>query len=136
MSQYLIASIGHTTAMCEHITWWAPDSKGYRVCIDKAGLYSEDQAKRICYTGECIAVPKEVAQGLSRGTPYYRRQDGTLNKLYDGESHTVVPNSKDAWMHLMLARLPCAQHTTKATPISTAKARAIYLPASMQLTPV
>ena len=129
MSQYLIAHIGHSTKWCEHITWWAPDSKGYRFCIEKAGLYSEAEAKSICQYGSCIAVPKEAAQAIAKGTPYYRRQDGNLAKLYDGEGHVVVPNSRDAWTHLMGLRLNFGR-TEKPTPISPAKARAAYLPTS------
>lgn len=127
MSQYLIAHIGHTTKSCEHITWWAPNSRGYRFCIEKAGLYTEEEAKSICQYGSCIAVLKEAAEPLARTTPYYRRSDGSLYKLYDGEGHTVVPNSKDAWATLMRARLVCSETTEKPTPVSTAKARAIYL---------
>lgn len=127
MSQYLIAHIGHTTKWCEHITWWNPDSKGYTVCIDKAGIYSEDAARSICRVGLCIAMPKEVAEPLARPTPYYRRSDGTLNKLYDGGPHRVVANSRNEWKALLAARLANCAQPDKPTPISTAKARAIYL---------
>jgi hypothetical protein len=129
MSQYLIAHIGHSTKWCEHITWWAPDSKGYRVSIEKAGLYSEAEAKSICQWGSCIAVKKEDAQPLSMPTPYYRRQDGRLDRMYDGGEHVVVPNTGQAWAHLMRHRLDFGK-TEKPTPISPAKARAAYLPTS------
>lgn len=128
MIGYLIAHIGHTTKSHEHITWWNPDSKGYTVCIEKAGIYTEDEARSICRVGLCIAVPKEVAEPLSRSTPYYRRSDGTLNKLYDGGPHRVVPNGSWEWTALITGRLAnCARHD-KPTPITASKARAIYLP--------
>lgn len=128
MSSYLIAHVGHTQKHCEHITWWKPDSKGYTVCIDKAGLYTEDRARSICSDGTCIAVLKPVAEALAKSTPYYRRQDGRLNKLYDGGPHRVVPNSRDAWTALLAVRLGgCARLCGGPTPISAAKARAIYL---------
>lgn len=127
MSDYLIAHIGHTKRSDEHVTWWKPDSRGYTVCIDKAGVYSEDEARRICSVGICIAVPKEVAEPLARTTPYYRRSDGTLNKLYDGGPHHVVPNDLKDWKVLLSGRLANCAHPEKPTPISTSKARAIYL---------
>lgn len=127
MSLYLIAHIGHTTKSSEHICWWKPDSCGYTICIDKAGLYSQEEASSICVSGLCIAVTKQVAQDLSRGTPYFRRSNGELERLYDGGEHTVVPNTKEAWRTLLAWRLTTNQKTEKPTPIG-AKARAIYLP--------
>lgn len=128
MSQYLIAHIGHTNRHHEHITWWNPDSLGYTVCIDKAGLYSETEARSICRVGICIAVAKDVAEPLSRSTPYYRRSNGELAKLYDGGPHKVVANCLTDWKVLLAGRLANCAHPEKPTPISTTKARAIYLP--------
>lgn len=84
MSQYLIAHIGHTTKWQEHVCWWKPNSCGYTICIDKAGRYSEAEARSICQHGECIAVPVACAEGWALSTPYYRKPNGTLAKLYDG----------------------------------------------------
>lgn len=84
MTDYLIAHVGHTQKHDEHICWWKPDSCGYTVCVDKAGRYSEQEARSICASSDCMAVPFEPASALARSTPYYRRQDGTINKLYDG----------------------------------------------------
>lgn len=126
MSQYLIAHIGHTAKSSEHIIWWKPNSRGYTVCIDKAGLYDESEARSICQNGVCIAVPTDAARPLSRSTPYYRRSNGFLAKLYDGDDHTVVPNEFTAWKALLEARLMCCERPDKPTPIG-AKARSIYL---------
>lgn len=129
MSEYLIAHIGHTIKSSEHITWWRPDSKGYTICIEKAGMYSEQEARSICSHGYCIAVTKAEAAKLSRSTPYHRRGDGTLERLYDGGDHVVVPNGKKEWTALMAARMGCGK-PDKPTPIG-AKARAIYLPPNL-----
>ena len=129
MSQYLIAHIGHTTKWCEHVTWWKPDSRGYTVCVDKAGRYSEAEARSICQHGECIAVPVAAVEGLARTTPYYRQSNGTLAKLYDGGPHRPVPNSREAWTALKAANIVSAPRWTKPTPIAAAKARAIYVEA-------
>lgn len=131
MSAFLIAHIGHTTKWCEHITWWNPNSRGYTVCIEKAGIYSEKEARFICQYGSCIAVSKEDAAKLSRGTPYYRQGGGLLARLYDGGPHVVVPNGMNEWKTLMASRMDCGK-TEKPTPIG-AKARAIYLPPEMIL---
>lgn len=131
MSEYLIAHIGHTIKCSEHITWWRPDSKGYTICIEKAGMYSEQEARSICSHGCCIAVKKAEAAKLSRGTPYHRRSDGTLARLYDGGNHVVVPNGRKEWAALMASRMDCGK-TDKPTPIG-AKARAIYLPPDISL---
>lgn len=127
MSEYLIAHIGHTTKWCEHITWWNPDSKGYTICIDKAGRYSEDEARSICQWGLCIAVPATSVQPLARSTPYFRAPGGRLAKLYDGGPHRPVENEAQAWRHLLNARLLCSKTTEKPTPMPPSKMRAIYL---------
>ena len=128
MNQYFIANIWQTTSHHEHILWWKPERNGYTACIKTAGLYSEAEARSICNGGICIAVPQDVAIGQTRSTPYYRRQDGTLDKLYDGGPHRVVPNSKAAWQHLMSGRLHgCAHPSSKPEPINTRMARSIYL---------
>ena len=134
MSQYLIAHIGHTTKYCEHITWWKPESLGYTICIEKAGLYDEAEARGICQYGSCIAVKKDAAAAIARSTPYYRKSSGELGKLYDGGPHSVVPNGKAEWMALMDAKLACGK-TERPTPIGV-KARAIYLPAELIAPPV
>jgi hypothetical protein len=126
MSNYLIAHIGHTTKSWEHIVWWKPDSCGYTVCIEKAGLYSEDEARKICQYGMCIAVPKAVAEVDARSTPYYRCSNGTLNKMYDGGPHRVVPNDLQVWKRLISGCLAKCEQSYKPTPIG-AKARAIYI---------
>lgn len=130
MSMYLIAHIGHTTKSCEHVIWWKPDSRGYTFCIEKAGLYSKDEARRICRYGGCIAVRKDEAAKLARGTPYYRQGGGMLAKFYDGGDHVVVPNGKNEWASLIASRMDFGKHD-KPTPIG-AKACAIYLPSNIR----
>lgn len=127
MSHYLIAHIGHTIKQHEHVTWWNPDSKGYTVCIDRAGLYDEAEARSICANGSCIAVPKDVAEREARSTPYYRKSDGCLAKLYDGGPHRVVPNNSISWQYLLSGRLHGCSHPVRPTPITPSKSRAIYL---------
>jgi hypothetical protein len=101
MSQFLIAHIGHTRRQNEHVCWWKPDSKGYTICIDKAGLFSEDEARSICQHGECIAVRVQAVEPLARSTPYYRQSGGKLGKLYDGGPNRPVENEDQAWRHLL-----------------------------------
>ena len=95
--QYLVAHVGHTHKWDEHICWWKPDSKGYTICVDKAGRYTEEKARSICRSSECIAVRVDAAESIARSTPYYRRSDGTLAKLYDGGPYRPVENSSKAW---------------------------------------
>lgn len=129
MNEYLIAHIGHTIRDHEHITWWRPDSRGYTICTQKAGVYTEQEARRICEPsgGVCIAVPKDATAILARTTPYFRRADGSLQKLYDGDQHSPVANSREAWRELSIAKLDTGR-MDKPTPMPPSKARAIYLP--------
>lgn len=126
MSDYLIAHVGHTKRYDEHICWWKPDSRGYTICVDKAGRYTEDEARCICADTCCLAVPTEAATAIARTTPHYRLSDGTLAKLYDGGPHRPVENSKRAWESLKLAAIVIGAYA-KPTPIAPSKARAIYL---------
>lgn len=126
MSEYLIAHIGHSAKWHEHVCWWKPDSRGYTICVDKAGRYSETEARSICQHGECVAIPVTEAEALARSTPYYRQPNGTLAKLYDGDQHRPVPNSREAWRTLLAVNIVSAPRWSKPTPIG-AKARAIYL---------
>ena len=126
---YLIAHIGHTQREHEHVCWWKADSRGYTICIDKAGRYSADEAAAICRPGyECIAVAVADVEPLARSTPYYRRSNGTLAELYDGGPHRPVPNSRGCWDALLLSRVYPAQSVKagRPTPVGV-KARAIYL---------
>ena len=126
MADYLIAHVGHTGRLDEHICWWKPDSRGYTICTGKAGRYTEDEARRICTSSECIAVPEDAAVALSRTTPYYRLPNGTLGKLYDGGPHHPVENSRKAWAEIKLAAVVIGTYA-KPTPIAPSKSRAIYL---------
>lgn len=132
MGQYLIAHIGHTQRHNEHVTWWKPDSRGYTVCIDKAGRYDEKEARSICSTGECVAVPVASVEPLARSTPYFRVPGGRLAKLYDGGPHRPVENESQAWRQLLNSRLLCSRTTEKPTPMPSSKARAIYLDALVE----
>lgn len=128
MSEYLVAHIGHTCNHHEHILLWRPNERGYTVGIQSAGLYSKEEAQAICKYGSCIAFKKTDMQefGITQSTPYFRRDDGSLRRLYDGGDHVVMPNTKEVWAVLMKLRLDCGK-TDKPTPIGK-KARAIYLP--------
>lgn len=132
MTTYLIAHIGHTTKCSEHVCWWKPDRRGYTICIDKAGEYNEDEARDICQSGLCIAIPKAAVVAVSRSTPYYRKSNGELARLYDGGEHRPVPNTRDSWRHLLERSLQCCSRREKPTPIG-AKARAIYMPPNLKL---
>lgn len=124
--EFLIAHVGHTGKMDEHVCWWRPESKGYTICVDKAGRYGESEARGICERSECIAVPFEAAAALARTTPYYRQSNGTLARLYDGGPHRPVENSRTAWTAIKLAAFVIGTYA-KPTPITPSKTRAIYL---------
>jgi hypothetical protein len=127
VAEFLIAHIGHTLKTNEHVYWWKPESCGYTICVDKAGRYTEDEARRICQHPSCIVVRVLVAESIARTTPYYRTSNGTLAGLYDGGPHRPVENSAMVWRHLLNNRLLCSNTTTRPTPMTASKARAIYL---------
>ena len=126
MSEYLIAHVGHTHKHDEHICWWKPDSCGYTICVDKAGRYSEKEAKVICASSKCMAVPIQAATDLARSTPYYRTPNGTLAKLYDGGPHRPVDNRPKEWASLKAQALVIGKYA-KPTPMAVSKQRSIYL---------
>lgn len=126
MSEYLIAHVGHTQKHDEHVCWWKPDSRGYTICIDKAGRYSEAEARGICETSECIAVPVDAAVSIARTTPYYRLPDGRLARFYDGGPHRPVDNAARNWSSLKAAALVIGKYA-KPTPMTPSKQRSIYL---------
>ena len=132
MTEYLIAHIGHTQKTSEHVCWWNPDSRGYTICIDKAGRYSEEQARSICRTGECIAVRVQAVESLARSTPYYRTHTGQLHKLYDGGPHRPVENGHTNWRHLLSNRLLCSSTTERPTPMPATNMRSVYLDGLVQ----
>lgn len=127
MAKYLIAHIGHTDKWKAHVIWWNPYSRGYTVCIEKAGQYDEEEAKSICREGVCIAIKKEDVQALAKPTPYFLQQGGGLVRMYDGGEHIVVPNSKASWEHIMQHRIALGK-TEKPTPTPPSKSRVAYLP--------
>ncbi len=130
MSEYLIAHIEHSTNHSEHIILWKPNHSSYTFGLDQAGLYTETEARAICSDGRCIAFKKTEVTALTKSTPYYRRGDGSLSRLYDGGEYVVLPNTKGVWGDLMKIRLDCGK-AEKPTPIGP-KARAIYLPSWVQ----
>jgi hypothetical protein len=127
MTTFLIAHAGHTIKSHEHISWWKPDSRGYTICINKAGRYTEVQARAICITGSsCIAVAWEHADKVAKGTPYYITSKGERRELYDGLNHRVVPNSSAAWIYLYSHELTDCGQRPKPTPMPASKARSVY----------
>lgn len=126
-TEYLIAHIGHTLKGHEHITWWKPNSRGYTICIDAAGRYSEEEARSICQDGRCIAVRLQRVEPLALSTPYFRMSNGRLGELYDGGPHRPVRNDAEVWRLLLNNRLLCSKTTERPTPMLPRKARAIYL---------
>ena len=127
MSEYLIAHAGHTLRCHEHVTWWNTDHRGYTVCTIKAGRYSKEEATAICISSQCVAIPVESVTEIAKTTPYYRRSDGSLNRLYDGGKLAPVENSKEAWKHLSAKAMIVGRYA-KSTPMSPTKRRAIYVP--------
>lgn len=126
---YLIAHIEHSHKQSHHVSWWKPDSLGYTICIDKAGLYSEAEASAICRAGSCIAVLAQDVEPLARSTPYSRMRGGKLIQMYDGGPHRPVVNDAMAWLHLLSKRLLCSKTTDRPTPMPVSKSRAVYLDA-------
>lgn len=126
MNCFLIAHIGHTTANHEHIQFYAPDARGYVICVEKAERYSEDEAKNACNGAqELIIVSEHEAQKIAKTTPYFVTNKGELRKLYDGDSHKPIPNNKESWKFLMNCRVRTKDRPLKPTPIRGS--RAVYL---------
>lgn len=58
---YYIQDTRDTVGNCA--SWWRPNSCGYTTQIEEAGLYSEEEAKKITsHRSTDIAWPKEVVE--------------------------------------------------------------------------
>lgn len=62
--QYYISTGGYSG---NSLIFWGKDSRGYTSNLDNAGLYSEEDAKRICSNSDRTekAWPKEYIEGIT-----------------------------------------------------------------------
>lgn len=67
--KFYLLSLKHSAG--DFLTWWRPDERGYCWSLDAAGLYTEEQAKKIegqsTFNGarSVVAVPEDVAKAMS-----------------------------------------------------------------------
>lgn len=64
--RYYLQSAKHGFIVGNSVLWWAKNSSGYTTNIDKAGVYSEEEAKEIYLGGwgGVIAWPKEYIDSI------------------------------------------------------------------------
>lgn len=62
--EYYIVSIKHTSKGDAALTLWGPNNAGYTWHKDRAGVYTEEQAKRFAGDENNVPVSKEVADTL------------------------------------------------------------------------
>lgn len=63
---YYLQSIKHRGFIGNSVLWWAENSRGYTCNIDKAGIYSEKEARKIYLGGHggIIAWPVEYIDSI------------------------------------------------------------------------
>ena len=63
MSRYYIFVVNERKDLA---IWWRPAGCGYTTNVDKAGLYSEEEARKIeRIRGTDVAIPEEVVNALT-----------------------------------------------------------------------
>jgi hypothetical protein len=60
----------------EHAAWWKPYERGYTYVFQEAGLYTEDEVKRILEKANIVeygkGIPNEVALLIADTAVYYK----------------------------------------------------------------
>lgn len=96
---FYIASLKHTNAQHEHITWWGKNHRGYTPVVgDYIGEYSHEDAAKLNDGFDYIAVPIESVRTLLSPEPYFRLANPA--RFYD-QRGPVVDNSKTNWARLV-----------------------------------
>lgn len=83
MKLFYILSKKWTARKDETLTWWCPDQKGYTTNIDRAGIYSEEDALSICRGCHGASVPVSCEDVKAFATRQVGKQNETLKWLYD-----------------------------------------------------
>jgi hypothetical protein len=104
--RYYIASLKHTIRDHEHITFWGPDHRGYRLVVEDGhtGEYTLAEAQRLNDGLDCLAVPVDAVKALLSPEPYFRTYKGTAARFYDTPG-PVVDNTRANWNLLIAASL-------------------------------
>ncbi len=63
---YLLLSLHKPTFNKDLALWWAPNSLGYTIDVNKAGRYGEREAREICSHKDAVMVPIPDAKKLTR----------------------------------------------------------------------
>ena len=131
MTQYLIASLKHTSRHHEHITFWGPDWCGYVLAItdERVGKYPEAEVQSgLLNDGvDCLAVPEDAVKALLVSTPFYANSQGVDRQFYD-IAGPVVNNTRDNWNKLIAASLPRASGIKPKPEVFRGKRRSFQLP--------
>lgn len=93
--KYYILSKKWTRREDENLTWWGPDQQGYVYDINKAGLYSKEDAFSICkgIHGAGMPVSEEDVNKLSTVMVY--KSDEARKLLYsDFEGYNYQEESR------------------------------------------
>ena len=83
---YYILSRKWTKREDENLTWWGPDQSGYVYDIDKAGIYSKEEAFSISNGVHGSSIPVSVADVNRLTTRMVYKSDEALKILYSKHS--------------------------------------------------
>jgi hypothetical protein len=87
MQQYYIVSVKHTSKGDTALTFWCSNGNGYTWHRDRAGLYTEDEARK-CISVDNIMVEKEKVG------PFW------MNAVDFNDKYISVPNQPTVLHHL------------------------------------
>ena len=92
---YYVISVHHTQRSDRYITIWAPDDKGYRWALSRAGKYSEKRVRsHLGYynSGDNVAVPCHVLDDIA--VP-------PIPGHHDNDAGPCVPNTRASWKAIL-----------------------------------
>ena len=72
------------------VLWWKPNSRGYTLELNEAGLYTKEQAESICKVRPPVerAIPREIAQAAAASKVHRRALEDAIKSCADTKQNS------------------------------------------------